>query len=82
MVAAHRRFEDLPEAARRFARRGGPSIRLLQGVVAAEAALLLGALVLAAVLGETQLPPLFSGRVLPGLAQDVVQPGLFGSGCQ
>jgi copper transport protein len=82
MVAAHRRFEDLPEAARRFARRGGPSIRLLRGVVATEAALLLGALVLAAVLGETQLPPLFSGRVLPGLAQDVVQPGLFGSGCQ
>ncbi|HEY2705161.1 MAG TPA: CopD family protein, partial [Candidatus Dormibacteraeota bacterium] len=82
MVAAHRGFEELPEPARRLARRAGPSIGLLRGVVVAEAALLLGALVLAAVLGETQLPPLFSGRALPGVAQDVVQPGLLGGGCQ
>ena len=82
MVAAHRNFEELPEAARRMARRAGPSIRLLQLVVLTEAVLLLGALVLAAVLGETQLPPLFTGRELPGVAQDVVQPGLFGTGCQ
>jgi hypothetical protein len=51
-------------------------------VVLAEAGILLTVLVLAAVLGESQLPPLFNGRVLPGDAQDVVQSGLFGSGCQ
>ena len=82
MVAAHRQFEELPAAARRMARRAGPSVRLLQLVVLTEAVLLLGALVLAAVLGETQLPPLFTGRELPGVAQDVVQPGLLGAGCQ
>jgi hypothetical protein len=66
-------------------RRSGPSIRTLQRVVASEAVLLLGVLVLAAVLGETQLPPLFTGRALPGEASQNlfgVQPGLFGSGCQ
>lgn len=82
LVAAHRQYEELPAAARRMARRAGPSIRLLQLVVLTEAVLLLGALVLAAVLGETQLPPLFTGRDLPGVAQDVVQPGLFGTGCR
>jgi hypothetical protein len=51
-------------------------------VVVLEACVLLVVMVLAAVLGETQLPPLFNGRVLPGDAQDVVNSGLFGSGCQ
>lgn len=84
-VAAHRRDEELPETARRMMRRSGPTIATLQRFVTVEAAILLGVLVLAAVLGETQLPPLFNGRVLPGdAAQDLsgVQPGLFGSGCQ
>ncbi len=81
MVAAHRREEELPEAARR-GRRAGPTVLSLRRVVIAEAVLLLGVLVLAAVLGETQLPPLFNGRALPGDVQNVVEPGLFGSGCQ
>ncbi|HEY2703623.1 MAG TPA: CopD family protein [Candidatus Dormibacteraeota bacterium] len=82
LVAAHRRDQELPETARRMMRRTGPSIRTLQRVVLLEAGVLLGVLVLAAVLGESQLPPLFNGRVLPGDAQDVVQSGLFGSGCR
>jgi putative copper export protein len=44
-----------------------------------------GVLVLAAVLGETQLPPLFNGRALPGeAAQSIlgVTPSILGSGCQ
>jgi hypothetical protein len=44
-----------------------------------------GVLVLAAVLGETQLPPLFNGRALPGeAAQSIlgVTPSNLGSGCQ
>jgi copper transport protein len=81
MVAAHRREEELPSAAR-VGRRAGPTLRTLQRVVLSEAVLLLGVLVLAAVLGETQLPPLFTGRALPGDVQNVVEPGLFGSGCQ
>ncbi len=82
LVAAHRGYELLPEAARRMSRRRGPSLSTLRRIVACEAGLLLGALVLAAVLGETQLPPLFTGRALPGDVQTVVEPGLFGSGCQ
>ncbi len=84
-VAANRRDEELPESARRMMRRGAPSIATLQRFVTVEAAILLCVLVLAAVLGETQLPPLFNGRVLPGdAAQDItgVQPGVFGSGCR
>jgi len=84
-VAAHRRDEELPDTARRMMRRGGPTIATLHRFITIEAFILLGVLVLAAVLGETQLPPLFNGRVLPGdAAQDLngVTPGLFGSGCQ
>jgi len=81
VVAAHRREEELPPAAR-LGRRAGPRLGTLQRVVLTEAVLLLGVLVLAAVLGETQLPPLFTGRALPGEVQNVVNPGLFGSGCQ
>lgn len=84
-VAAHRRDEELPDTARRMMRRSGPTIATLQRFITLEAFILLGVLVLAAVLGETQLPPLFNGRVLPGdAAQDLngVTPGLFGSGCQ
>jgi putative copper export protein len=81
LVAAHRRAEELPAAARR-GRRAGPTILTLRRLVTMEAALLLGVLVLAAVLGETQLPPLFSGRALPGETQVFVQPGLLGSGCE
>jgi putative copper export protein/methionine-rich copper-binding protein CopC len=82
MVAGHRREEELPPSARRLGRRAGPTIASLRRVVIGEAALLLCVLVLAAVLGETQLPPLFNGRALPGDVQNVVEPGLFGSGCQ
>jgi putative copper export protein len=85
IVAAHRRDEELPETARRMMRRGGPTIVTLQRFITMEAFILFAVLVLAAVLGETQLPPLFNGRVLPGdAAQDLngVTPGLFGSGCQ
>lgn len=82
MVAGHRRELELPETARRMMRRTGPSLHTLQRVVVLEACVLLVVMVLAAVLGETQLPPLFNGRVLPGDAQDVVNSGLFGSGCQ
>jgi copper transport protein len=81
MVAAHRREEELP-AFSRMGRRAGPTISALRRTLIIEAALLLGVLVLAAVLGETQLPPLFNGRALPGDVQNVVEPGLFGSGCQ
>jgi putative copper export protein len=82
MVAAHRHEEELPPSARRLGRRAGPTISSLRRVVIGEASLLLCVLVLAAVLGETQLPPLFNGRALPGDVQNVVEPGLFGSGCQ
>lgn len=85
IVASHRRDEELPESARRMMRRSGPSLVTLRRVITIEATILLAVLVLAAILGETQLPPLFNGRVLPGeAAQDLngVQPGLFGSGCQ
>jgi hypothetical protein len=54
-------------------------------VVVCEAAVLVLVIVLAAVLGETQLPPIFSGRALPGLASENilgVTPTLLGSGCQ
>ncbi len=81
LVAGHRREEELPASAR-FARRHGPTVATLRRWVLTEAVLLLGVLVLAAVLGETQLPPLFNGRALPGDVQNVVEPGLFGSGCQ
>jgi putative copper export protein/methionine-rich copper-binding protein CopC len=81
MVAGHRREEELPQSSR-FGRRAGPTVASLRRVVIGEAALLLCVLVLAAVLGETQLPPLFNGRALPGDVQNVVEPGLFGSGCQ
>jgi hypothetical protein len=43
---------------------------------------LLTVIVLAAMLGESELPPAFKGRLLPGEAQELVQPGLFGAGCQ
>ena len=85
LVAAHRREEELPPAARRMTRRPGPSVQALHRVVVSEAAVLLSVLVLAAVLGETQLPPLFNGRALPGeAAQSIlgVTPSLVGSGCQ
>ena len=81
MVASHRREEELPTFSR-VGRRAGPTIVTLRRAVIAEAVLLLTVLVLAAVLGETQLPPLFNGRALPGDVQNVVEPGLFGSGCQ
>ena len=85
LVAAHRRGADLSPAARAMLRRRGPSIRTLRRVVVAEAAVLLAVIVLAAVLGETQLPPLFTGRALPGYASENilgVTPTLLGSGCQ
>ena len=85
LVAANRGEEELPPAARRMTRRSGPSVQALRRVVVSEAAVLLGVLVLAAVLGETQLPPLFNGRALPGeAAQSIlgVTPSLVGSGCQ
>ena len=69
---------------RRMTRRAGPSLTTLRRVVLAEATVLLGVLVLAAVLGETQLPPLFNGRALPGDASQSilgVSPTLLGSGC-
>jgi hypothetical protein len=81
MVASHRREEELPAFAR-AGRRAGPTIAALRRAIIVEAVLLLTVLVLAAVLGETQLPPLFNGRALPGDVQNVVEPGLFGSGCQ
>ncbi|MGH7750620.1 MAG: CopD family protein, partial [Candidatus Dormibacteria bacterium] len=81
LVASHRREEELPASAR-FGRRHGPTVATLRRWVLTEAMILLGVLVLAAVLGETQLPPLFNGRALPGDVQNVVEPGLFGSGCQ
>ena len=81
MVASHRREEELP-AYSRAGRRAGPTVMALRRMILIEAALLLTVLVLAAVLGETQLPPLFNGRALPGDVQNVVEPGLFGSGCQ
>lgn len=81
LVASHRREEELPASAR-FSRRHGPTVATLRRWVTTEAAILLGVLILAAVLGETQLPPLFNGRALPGDVQNVVNPGLFGSGCQ
>jgi copper transport protein len=81
MVAGHRREEELP-AYSRAGRRAGPTVMALRRMILVEAALLLTVLVLAAVLGETQLPPLFNGRALPGDVQNVVEPGLFGSGCQ
>ena len=82
MVAAHRSVEALPVAAR-VGRRVGPTITALRRTVTVEAATLLVVLVLAAVLGETQLPPLFTGRGLPGETQiGLAQPGLLGSGCE
>ncbi|HEX3605241.1 MAG TPA: CopD family protein [Candidatus Dormibacteraeota bacterium] len=81
LVAGHRREEELPEFSR-MQRRAGPTVATLRRTLIIEAVLLLGVLVLAAVLGETQLPPLFNGRALPGDVQNVVEPGLFGSGCQ
>jgi putative copper export protein len=85
LVAAHRREAEQSAAARRMSRRRGPSIRTLRRVVVSEAGVLVVVIVLAAVLGETQLPPIFSGRALPGLASENilgVTPTLLGSGCQ
>ena len=84
LVAAHRNFEALPAAARQRMRRVGPSVALMQRVVLCEAGLLLGVLVLAAVLGESQLPPLLKDVFLPGEGSDagyITSSGLFGSGC-
>jgi hypothetical protein len=84
LVAAHRNYEALPAVTRQRLRRGGPSLVLMRRVVLCEAALLLGVLVLAAVLGESQLPPLLRNVYLPGEGQDagyVTTSGLFGSGC-
>ena len=84
LVAAHRHEEELSPEARSMMRRRGPSVQTLQRLVVCEAAVLLGVLVLAAVLGETQLPPLFNGRALPGEATGSilgVTPSLLGSGC-
>lgn len=58
------------------------SIESLRRIVMAEAAVLVSVLLLSAALGETELPPLLKGRLLPGEAQETVQPGLFGSGCR
>jgi putative copper export protein len=77
LVAAHRRVRS-PHARGRGAR----TIDSLRRLVLAEAAVLLTVLVLSAMLGETELPPVFKGRLLPGEAQELVQPGLFGTGCQ
>jgi putative copper export protein len=84
LVAAHRNFEALPAAARQRMRRVGPSLALLRRVVLCEAGLILGVLVLAAVLGESQLPPLLKDVFLPGEGSDagyITSSGLFGSGC-
>jgi putative copper export protein/methionine-rich copper-binding protein CopC len=84
LVAAHRNYEALPPVTRQRLRRGGPSLALMRRVILCEAALLLGVLVLAAVLGESQLPPLLRNVYLPGEGQDagyVTSSGLFGSGC-
>jgi putative copper export protein len=84
LVAAHRVEEELSPAARGLMRRRGPSILTLRRVITAEAGLLLGVVILAAVLGETQLPPLFTGHLLPGDTQEsgiFVTTGLFSSGC-
>jgi putative copper export protein/methionine-rich copper-binding protein CopC len=84
LVAAHRNYEALPAVTRQRLRRGGPSLVLMQRVILCEAAMLLGVLVLAAVLGESQLPPLLRNVYLPGEGQDagyVTSSGLFGSGC-
>jgi putative copper export protein/methionine-rich copper-binding protein CopC len=85
LVAAHRREAEQSAVARRMSRRRGPSIRTLRRVVVSEAGVLVVVIVLAAVLGETQLPPIFSGRALPGLASENilgVTPTLLGSGCR
>lgn len=79
LVAAQRRMCNLPAGSRRG--RAGASVSTLRRIVAIEAVVLCSVLLLSAALGETELPPLFKGRVLPGLAQDSVRPGLFGSGC-
>ena len=82
IVAAHRNAEALPRAAR-VGRRVGPTVGTLRRTISVEAGVLLAVLVLAAVLGETQLPPLFTGRGLPGETQvNLAQPGLLGSGCE
>lgn len=58
------------------------SIDSLRRIVMAEAAVLVSVLLLSAALGETELPPLLKGRLLPGEAQESVRPGLFASGCR
>jgi copper transport protein len=60
----------------------GRSVLQLRRVVMVEAAILMSVLVFSASLGESELPPAFKGRVLPGEAQELVRPGIFGTGCQ
>lgn len=78
LVANRRRLATGPGA--RAGRRR--SIDSLRRIVMAEAAVLVTVLLLSAALGETELPPLLKGRLLPGEAQESVRPGLFASGCR
>jgi putative copper export protein/methionine-rich copper-binding protein CopC len=80
LVAYQRK--SVESAAAQWRPRRQRSILQLRRVVAVEAVVLMSVLVFSAALGETELPPAFKGRVLPGEAQELVRPGVFGTGCR
>ena len=77
LVANHRRGAERPSPNRR-----GRSVDSLRRIVVAEVVVLTSVLCLSAALGETELPPVLKGRLLPGEIQESVQPGLLSSGCR
>jgi copper transport protein len=66
----------------KFRPRKERSISSLRRLIAIEAIVLSGAVLLSGALGETQLPSVFKGHFFPADLQEYVRPGLFGSGCQ
>jgi putative copper export protein len=80
LVAYQKKAMESKATARRSRRER--SVVQLRRVIAIEAVVLMSVLVFSAALGESELPPAFKGRVLPGEAQELVQPGIFGTGCE